>query len=54
MRFEREPMHFALVESVDPTYVIHSVAAYGGVVEHNLGGLWRERVMRAYRVRGID
>lgn len=53
MSFEREPMHFALVSSLDPLYVIHSLYGVGRVVEHRIDANWRGRIRMVYRFRGL-
>lgn len=52
LRFERDPMHFAIRSRADPPYIIHAVELRGGVVEHRIDKTWRDRIMRAYRYRG--
>ncbi len=51
VRFERDPMHFAILSRLDPPYIIHAVELRGGVVEHRVDNVWRNRIMRAYRYR---
>ena len=51
LRFERDPMHFAILSRLDPPYIIHAVELRGGVVEHRVDHFWRNRIMRAYRYR---
>lgn len=53
MRFDAEPMHFALVVATDPAYIVHASSVRRRVVEHRLDDKWRSRVARAYRYRGI-
>src|SRR6185436_18880351 len=36
MRFERDPMHFALASMVRPLYVIHALSRLGRVAEHRV------------------
>ncbi len=53
MRFTDDPQHFALL--VTPTYIVHaSQMVVGRVVETRLDDAWRNRVVRAYRYRGIS
>jgi NlpC/P60 family putative phage cell wall peptidase len=54
LRFHHDPMHFALVTRLDPLYIIHSVQLRGGVVEHRVDNVWRSRIMRAYRFKGVE
>lgn len=51
LRFELDPMHFAIVSGVAPVYIIHALEPRGRVVEHRVDTLWRSRIMRAYRYR---
>lgn len=51
LRFERDPMHFAILSRLDPPYIIHAVELRGGVVEHRVDHIWRSRIMRAYRYK---
>lgn len=52
LRWENDPMHFALVSVIAPLRVIHALASLGRVVE--AGPPSGAYVMRAYRFRGID
>lgn len=54
MAFESEPRHFAVVSRTCPLYIVHALAQARRVVEHRLDELWASRIVRAYRVRGID
>jgi NlpC/P60 family putative phage cell wall peptidase len=51
IRFELDPMHFAIISEVNPIYIIHALAPRGKVVEHRVDAVWRARIMRAYRYR---
>lgn len=53
LRFETEPMHFALVSRVLPLYVLHALSTAGKVTEHRVDALWSSRIVRAYRFRGL-
>jgi len=53
LRFEREPMHFALVSSLAPLYVIHALSTAGKVVQHRVDATWANRIVRAWRFRGL-
>lgn len=56
MRFERLPQHLAIVS--DHTQgglgIIHALAAMRKVVEHRLDAQWHRRIVRAYRVSGVE
>lgn len=53
LRWESDPMHFALVSRLAPTKVIHALARVGSVVEAGPpSGAHMAR--RAYRFRGIE
>lgn len=54
MSFAAEPMHFALVASLVPAYIIHSSMGAGRVIEHRLDTFWRNRVRLAYSFRGVS
>lgn len=53
MRIKTAPQHLALhagfIDGIP--YIVHASEEHGGVVHHRLDGLWRARVMRAYRVK---
>lgn len=57
MRLAREPQHLAIVSRVDedgrPAAIIHAYAEVGKVVEHGLDLIWRRRIIRAYRMKGV-
>jgi cell wall-associated NlpC family hydrolase len=53
MAFDRDPQHFAIVSDIEPMYLIHAYTAVRKVVE-NGAGIWRGRILRAYRFRGIE
>ncbi len=57
MRLARDPQHLAIVSRVDddgrPVAIIHAYAEVGKVVEHGLDVVWRRRVIRAYRMKGV-
>lgn len=53
MTFEKEPMHFALISSLEPLSVIHSLFSVGKVVEHRMDETWRARVRMCFGYRGI-
>lgn len=55
MRYARDPMHFAIVTRLDPMYVIHALGVTTrNVAEHRLDDVWRSRILRAYRYRGLE
>lgn len=54
MKFAVEPQHFAFISRMDPTYIIHASSSHRKVVEHRLDEVWRSRVIRAYRYRGLE
>lgn len=58
MCFQHDPRHFAMITALDPTYIIHAYSMLSlnlsRVVEHGLGPVWRARVDKAYRLRGIE
>jgi cell wall-associated NlpC family hydrolase len=53
LRFERDPMHFALVSRVAPLYVLHALSTAGKVTEHRVDATWANRIVRAWRFRGL-
>jgi cell wall-associated NlpC family hydrolase len=53
MRFESDPMHFALVTSLTPFLVVHALSRLGRVAEHHIDRAWQQRIMRIYRYRGL-
>lgn len=50
MRFGKEPQHLAICAG---DTIIHSYGSVGKVVEHNFSNVWRARVVKAYRFRGV-
>ena len=54
LRFKNgPPQHFAILSSVDPARIIHAYAHIGRVTENGLDAAWRQRIVRAYRYRGL-
>lgn len=55
MRYEPdpEPRHFAIVSALDPMYIVHAFASARKVVENRVDRAWRERIVSAYRYRGL-
>jgi cell wall-associated NlpC family hydrolase len=51
MRFGKNPQHVAICAGET---VIHSYGTVGKVVEHRFSDVWRARVVRSYRLRGIE
>lgn len=54
MRFAAEPQHFALISRRDPDYILHAYAQARKVVENRIDGVWRARIVSAWRYRGIS
>jgi NlpC/P60 family putative phage cell wall peptidase len=54
MRFALEPQHFALLSSARPDYMLHAYTQARKVVENRIDAVWRSRILRAYRFRGIS
>lgn len=54
IRFILQPMHFAFVTGEYADQMIHCYQIRGGVVEHGIDKIWRERIFRAYRIRGVE
>lgn len=55
-RFTAEPQHFGIVSKLDPMYIIHALARAkkaGKVVENRVDEVWRSRIVRTYRFRGV-
>lgn len=53
LRFERDPIHITLVSALDPVYIIHAMSMRGCVKHHRLPQPWKQRIVRAYRLRGL-
>jgi NlpC/P60 family putative phage cell wall peptidase len=55
MRYEPdpEPRHFAIISALDPMYIVHAFANARKVVENRVDRAWRERIVSAYRYRGV-
>lgn len=51
MRFTGEPQHIAVFTGEN---IIHAYQGSGKVVEHVLDAKWRNRIVSAYRFRGIE
>lgn len=54
MRFDGEPMHFAIVSGTDPLYIIHAHAFARKVVENRADYVWRSRIVRVYSFKGVE
>lgn len=52
-RFVQEAQHFAIVTSLEPTYIVHAYAQVKRVVEHRFDEVWLARAVGAYRFRGL-
>lgn len=50
MRFSDEPQHLAVCAG---DTIIHAYQHVGKCCEHRLASVWRARIVRAYRVRGL-
>ncbi len=53
LRFEEEPMHFAILSALDPPYMVHAYTQAKRVVENRIDELWASRIVCAYQYRGI-
>lgn len=53
-RFKRHPQHFAIISELKPLSMVHALRGTGRVAEHRIDDLWRSRIVRVYRFRGID
>jgi len=51
MRFMGDPQHLAIYAGET---IIHAFAAGRKVCEHRLDDVWRARIVRIYRFRGIS
>lgn len=54
LKFETEPQHFGIISESAPPYMLHALAHARRVVEHRIDAIWRSRLVRAYRFRGVD
>lgn len=50
MRFTGEPQHLAILAGQT---IIHALLQSGKVSEHDFDDLWKSRVVRVYRFRGV-
>jgi len=53
LKFAREPQHFAIVSSLAPLRIIHTYALARRVTENSVDAVWRERIVGAFRYRGL-
>lgn len=54
MRYDREPGHFGILSNLNPLRMIHSHAQYPRkVVENTIDAVWRDRIVRIFRFRGL-
>jgi len=51
MRFRREPQHVAIFTGEN---IIHSYSTVGICCEHILDNTWRRRIVRIYRIVGVE
>lgn len=51
-RQEKHPMHFGFI--APDNQMIHAWAVVRKVVKHQLDATWRAKIIRAYRLRGIE
>jgi NlpC/P60 family putative phage cell wall peptidase len=51
-RLAGQPHHFGIVSSLDPMYIVHSIANKK-VARNRVDEKWNARIMRAYRLRGV-
>jgi cell wall-associated NlpC family hydrolase len=51
MSFDSNPQHLAIVTDQG---IIHSYALAKKVVEHRLDEFWKQKIVRAYRFRGLN
>jgi NlpC/P60 family putative phage cell wall peptidase len=54
LRFDSGPQHFAFLTSVEPPAIVHALAQARRVTEARLDRAWRERIVRVYRLRGVE
>jgi hypothetical protein len=49
-----DPQHFGIVSRVYPyPYMVHALAGSRKVAENRIDDLWRSRIVRVYRFRGL-
>lgn len=55
MRYEpdSDPRHFTIISALDPMYIIHAFATARKVVENRVDRAWHDRIVGAYRYRGV-
>lgn len=51
MRFKGQPQHLAVFTGEN---IIHAYEAVGKVCEHRLDEMWASRIVRVYRLKGVD
>jgi NlpC/P60 family putative phage cell wall peptidase len=51
--FQSLPMHFGIIVSENPRYIVHAYSPLGHVAEHRMDEKWDRRVVGAYRLRGV-
>ena len=53
-RFERDPMHFALLSVTDdPRYMLHAHARVHKVAENRIDSVWNARIVGAHRYKEL-
>jgi len=50
MKFTGDPQHLAILSGDN---IIHSHLRVGKVCEHRLDDMWRDRIVRVYRIAGV-
>lgn len=51
-RCGRWPMHFGMLSR--PNYMLHAWLGAGRVIEQRIDEKWAARIVRAYRIRGVE
>lgn len=58
LRFLQLPQHLAIVSEVDaagqPARIVHAYQPLGRCVEHVVDARWRRRILRLYRLPGVE
>lgn len=49
-----DPMHFGIVSRLEPMYMIHAYEPAGEVVEQIVDAKWQRRILKAFRMRGVE
>lgn len=53
-RVEIEPQHFGILTGIYPPYVIHAYGQLNKVAENRADERWQSKMLRVYRLRGIE